>query len=319
MSRQVELCKLGADVVQRIIKLPEIARVNLALTWRCNHKCLTCNLWQTKSKDLITLGDVDKLINRNHLMWLSLTGGEPTLNPYFREILALSSSKLRMVNVITNGSRPIYLEQSAKKALINSSLIIIHVSLIGNKEFHDKITGIPGSFEQVIDTIERLKALKNDKLLIGLEHMLCSYNAGQAPFVRDLAQKLGVGLTYVEEQKSGYYNNLENVVKPAPLPPKDYSGNPIDVFKNAYLFKTRKNKGIKCVSGAYSCFITPNKDVFPCLFAIPEYPAFNLVDHDYKLGKEMRSSQFVRNCSDKCWTPCESYTTVMFRPWRILS
>jgi hypothetical protein len=151
-----------------------------------------------------------------------------------------------------------------------------------------------------------------------LEHMLCSHNVGQALFVRKLAKELGVGLTYVQEQKAGYYNNLDNDVKEAPLPPMDWSSNPVDLFKNSFLFRAKRNRGIKCVAGRYSCTILPNKDVFPCLFAIPNSPAFNLENRGYILGDGMRYNEFVKNCKTRCWTPCESYTTVMFRPWRLL-
>ena len=313
--------KLGWDVAQRIVKQPEISRVNLVLTSACQHKCVTCHIWKgdVLPKALISLDDVDKLISRNNLLWISLTGGEPTLNPYFKEILCLSSSKLRMVNVITNGSAPELLEKSVRKALINSKIIIVHVSMIGNPEYHAKITQIPQSYDEVIESIQRLKSIKNGKLIIGLEHMLSSHNVGQAEHVRNMARKFGVGLTYVQEQKAGYYNNLTEDVKEAPLPPMDLTGNPVDFFKNTFLFRAKRKQGTKCVAGEYSCTILPNKDVFPCLFAIPNNPAFNLENTGYYLGAGMWDNQFVKNCKTRCWTPCESYTTVMFRPWRLLS
>jgi MoaA/NifB/PqqE/SkfB family radical SAM enzyme len=314
-----ELVSLGLDAARRIV-IPKISRINLALTTKCNHKCISCNIWRENAtaKDLISVDDVDKLISNNHLLWISLTGGEPTLNPYFRDILALSSNKLKMVNVITNGSFPILLESSVRKALRKSHLIVVHISLLGNEKYHEKITGIPESYSQVIESIQRLKFLKSGKLIIGLEHMLSSHNIGQSYYVRLMARKLNVGLTYVEEQKAGYYNNLSNDIKEASLQPMDWNGNPVDFFKNTFLFRAKRKKGINCVAGQYSCTILPNKDVFPCLFAIPKYPAFNLQTVGYVLGDRLKNNQFVKGCINKCWTPCESYTTVMFRPWRLL-
>jgi MoaA/NifB/PqqE/SkfB family radical SAM enzyme len=314
------LIPLCLDVAQRIVKRPQISRVNLALTSKCNHKCVSCNIWKNNAtaRDLITVDDVDKLISSNHLLWVSLTGGEPTLNPYFRDILALSSSRLKLVNIITNGSYPILLESSVRKALKRAHLIVVHISLLGNEEYHGRITGIPESYNQVMESIQRLKSLKNGKLIIGLEHMLSFRNIGQANHVRELTRKLGVGLTYVEEQKAGYYNNLDSKIKGAPLPPMDFTANPVDLFKNTFLYRARKNTGIKCVAGKYSCTILPSKDVFPCLFAIPDNPAFNLYDTDYSLGDRMMHSEYVMNCKTRCYTPCESYTAFMFRPWRLI-
>ena len=114
---------------------PEIAKVNFALTSRCNHKCVTCSIWQQHSTDELTARDVGTVLQNNpRIMWAGLTGGEPTLANDFEEIVYHCVNRLPLTNIITNGQLPDRLFDAVANALKQtpeSHLLIVHITLFG--------------------------------------------------------------------------------------------------------------------------------------------------------------------------------------------
>jgi MoaA/NifB/PqqE/SkfB family radical SAM enzyme len=323
MIRTIREARLAVIATRRMCR-PQMSRVNLSLTLRCNHKCVTCNIWKNQNdrKNEITLKDVETLLAHNDIMWMSLTGGEPTLNKDFTGILSTCLNRVPLTNVISNGEDYNNIPVWVKKALDESSrnILVFHMSLFGSSSIHNKMTGIKGSFDRQIAAMKALKAIGHaDRLILGFEHVISQHNPGEYLFMQHLAKTMKVGLTYVMEQKANYYNNNDNQIQPLRLPSFSFGLGPIDYFKNTFLFKYQQTRKIKCVASQYSCFITPDKNVHSCFFRIPDNPSFNLNDTDFKLKTEyfQKDREFIKNCPG-CWTPCESYTTAMFRPWRLL-
>jgi MoaA/NifB/PqqE/SkfB family radical SAM enzyme len=296
---------------------PSMSKVNLYLTSRCNHRCVTCDIWQHPDKQELTIEDIDKIILVNpSLMWASLTGGEPVLNHDFENILYECVRKLPLTNIISNGQLPIKLCLAVNNVLSTTPanhILIVHLSLFGEQLIHDEMAGVIGSYEKVIETMRLLKSLGyKNRMVLGFEHLISHHNPGMYAFVQYKANQMGVGITYTLEQQAGYYQNVNNVQK-LEIPKISLTLNPIDQFKNTFLLNSKRKAG--CVAGEYSCWVMPDKTVYPCLFSIPKYPTINLLDTDYKLSGKL-SREYVKNCKG-CWTPCESYTMMAFRPWRI--
>jgi MoaA/NifB/PqqE/SkfB family radical SAM enzyme len=188
----------------------------------------------------------------------------------------------------------------------------VHLSLLGSPEKHDELVGMEGFFKHLDESIQRLKSIKSDRIIIGVEHMVSESNRGQYRWVAGYAHKNRIGVTYTIEQSAGYYQNNNKRISKVEYPPITASFSLIDIFKNGYL----RGKRVKCVAGDYSCFIMPDKNVYPCMFAIPQSPAYNLKSSNYHLNT-MVGNEFVKDCGG-CWTPCETYSALVFRPWRIL-
>ena len=284
IKKMTALCNLGLEVSGRMAS-PRISKVNLALTLKCNHRCISCEIWKenNSNNNEIKASDVEKLLNANDLMWVALTGGEPFLNKEIKDILALCLKKLKLTNITSNGELPERIETTVRQALSTTkdSLLVIHLSLFGRRQAHDRMTGTNGAYDRAIETMQRLKKLKNDRLILGFEHMLSNENSAETLFVRDKSKELGVGITYTVEQRAGYYNNNTKPLVVPPKPPVDFSINTVDIFKNTFLNRIHYKKKMKCVAGEYSCFIMPDKSVYPCLFAIPERKSF--VSYRFKI------------------------------------
>ena len=109
------MSKLTGEVLMRMFR-PQISKANIAVTWKCNQHCKSCNIWQTYKgnaegiQDEFTAAEYETFIKNSELIWVSLTGGEPTLRPDIAEILSLSSQYMMKVNITTNGSNPALLE-----------------------------------------------------------------------------------------------------------------------------------------------------------------------------------------------------------------
>lgn len=313
----LKLAGLGISTANRIIR-PRMSHVNIALTMRCNHRCVMCSIWQNNAQAMHEIAEhnIAELIKNNDIMWISLTGGEPTLAREFKQILNRCVKNIKLTNMITNGSFPYMLENAVKQALNQGDgMLVVHISLLGNPKMHDYMVGVEGSFKSVNETIDRLKSIKSGRLIIGVEHTITSLNRFNYAWVAEYAQKKNIGLTYTIEQDADYYKRENAKLSKSEYPPITASFKLVDILKNTFL---RKDK-IKCVASEYSCFIMPDKTVYPCLFAIPNEPAFNLSKDGYKLkvDKFGTSQDYIKNCKG-CWTPCESYSVLVYKPWRFL-
>lgn len=133
------------------VSLPEIERCLRAephelcceITNECNLRCAVCIAdapadWPTHlspscfSDLLENIGTVDRI---------TITGGEPTLNPDFPEILHLASRMSKAVVLSTNGLA----SERVREALDVCPNVILAVSLHGTAETHDHFTNCAGA------------------------------------------------------------------------------------------------------------------------------------------------------------------------------
>ena len=318
------MSNLTGEVIKRMVR-PQISKANIAVTWKCNQRCKTCNIWQTYQgntesiKEEFTLAEYELFLKTSGLVWVSLTGGEPTLRPDIAEILSISSCHLLKVNITTNGSNPALLEKGIRQALKFDALISCNLSCEGDEQTHNAFVGKKDSWGSMIESVQRLKLLRNNRFSVKLETIISAENDGAA--VAKLAKKLNVPITYTIEQEAEFYQNAKPVSSEAPrqpikLPNMRLSPTPTsDELANYFLIREcKRKKKMACVAGQYSVFIDPYLDVYPCIFKYPKNCLGNLRD-GYALPS-LSTSLFAKSCH--CATPCETQVGTMFRPWRVL-
>ena len=67
---------------------PAPLKLNLCLTYWCQYRCKTCNIWQRKPTDELTTEEIVALVRENpNVNWVDLTGGEIFLRPRHRRHL----------------------------------------------------------------------------------------------------------------------------------------------------------------------------------------------------------------------------------------
>ncbi|MCK4664570.1 MAG: radical SAM protein [Bacteroidales bacterium] len=155
----------------RRISMDDLQIVFFAITNICNCKCLTCDIGISNRKedsDSIFLENLNfgvKEYTSPELLQrileqlreigpqLYITGGEPLISPIFNLFLEIFKDYSGRIDLVTNGT----FLQKYIKAIANSSLASVNVSLDGFKATHDHIRGIPDLYEKVIAGITELR------------------------------------------------------------------------------------------------------------------------------------------------------------------
>jgi len=118
-----------------------------AITTRCNCRCYFCKVWRKPviepnlEQALQTVDTLDKM----GCYSLSITGGEPLLYPYIREVVNHAHEKGFIVQINTNGS---ILAESMTKI---SKVDLVTISLDHASEEHDKVREHPLLFQKLLE------------------------------------------------------------------------------------------------------------------------------------------------------------------------
>jgi len=62
-------------------------KLTFCLTFWCNYRCTTCNIWKMAPRDELSLDEIRRFFARSgRFLWIDLTGGEVTLRKDFIDI-----------------------------------------------------------------------------------------------------------------------------------------------------------------------------------------------------------------------------------------
>lgn len=156
--------------IRKNFKLSELI---FFITYKCNFRCKTCfygneldqgvtNTGKEMSIDEIrkvsfSLGKFDKLL---------ISGGEPFLRDEIAEICEIFylQNKINSIHLPTNGFYVEKISNNTRSILKKCPKIdlTIGLPLDGLKETHDKIKGVKGSYEKVLETAKSLANLKRE-------------------------------------------------------------------------------------------------------------------------------------------------------------
>jgi radical SAM protein with 4Fe4S-binding SPASM domain len=149
---------LGVEKIEPFQKeLSAPYRMDLAITYRCNDNCVHCYAGGPReTKELSTeewVRVLDKIYDLG-IPHVVFTGGEPTLREDLPKLIAQTQTIGLVSGLVTNGRR---LKDAAHfNSLVDAGLDHVQVTIESyDPAVHDKITGVPGSWE------ETLQGLKN--------------------------------------------------------------------------------------------------------------------------------------------------------------
>lgn len=327
---------------------PGIVKVNIAVTYACNYRCKTCNIWrlyldkpELKSMEL-SYKEHEELYRENRdVVWLSFTGGEPFLREDFDDIVTSAVENIRglkLINVATNGSMPVKVKRLVEKVLSARPdlLLFVEVSLDGCEKLHNYVRGFPQAYRNSLETFRRLRRLKAEGLNVRFEYTLSRFNAG---LLRKLLEDLNSQGLHVSvddfvvtlAHNSPYYNNEEmgSIAPPMDKAIDELSWISSKLSKRSLLnlvpliylkLSSRFFKGWRppCVAGSHSCFIDPFGRVYPCITV--RYELADLRRDGFNLKQAFsgpRARFFRENLRPRCptcWTPCEAYQSIVFKP-----
>ncbi len=174
------------DASTRAGSIERLPLVTLYLTDRCNSRCVTCDYWR-HGRDNLTLAAARRLLpqlERFDTRVALLSGGEPLLNPEWREIAALLRGRGIAPWLLTSG-----LSLAKHATAVAERFRSVTVSLDGtDRATYQAIRGLD-AFDVVCDGIRAAVAAG---VAVGLRVTLQQANYRELPRFVALARELGV-------------------------------------------------------------------------------------------------------------------------------
>lgn len=331
----------------RPVKLP--LNLTLSVTYRCNSRCKTCNVYSRKAREL-SLEEWDAIFSRygKRLFWATISGGEPFLRSDLNDLVCLLYDRCApaIINIPTNGLLTDRIVSTVKQitAHCSRSQIIINVSLDGIGEDHDMIRGVKGSYKRAVETFKKLKSLEAKNLSVGIHTVISVFNVDKITMIHDKLVNLGPDsyITEIAEERSELQNRGMRITPAISDYEKaiDYLTEKLkkDIFgkvgKLTRAFRIQyyqmvkkvlkeKKQVIPCYSGFASAQITPDGDVWMCCIEAQVIGNLRDCGYDFKQLWASESAQTARKRikAGECYCPLAnaSYTNMLFNPKSIIA
>ncbi len=131
-------------------------RMDLALTYRCNNKCIHCYAGGPKQTSELSTEEWFSVIGKLHdlgIPHIVFTGGEPTLREDLAALIT-QTQKLELVSgLVTNGRK--LKDKAYLQSLIDAGLDHIQITVeSSDPKVHDKITGAKGSWRETVQGLK---------------------------------------------------------------------------------------------------------------------------------------------------------------------
>jgi len=131
-------------------------RMDLALTYRCNNRCMHCYAGGPKQTSELTTQEWFSVIDKLHNLGIPhvvFTGGEPTLRDDLATLISQTQKKGLVCGLVTNGRK--LKDKAYLQTLIDAGLDHIQITVESHDpKVHDQITGAEGSWEETIQGLK---------------------------------------------------------------------------------------------------------------------------------------------------------------------
>ncbi len=341
-SRYGRQAQAGARLLRaNLQRLDSPVKVNLCVTYWCQYRCKTCNIWKRTPTDELTTDELLFFIAQNpDIAWLDVTGGEIFLRDDIGELLAAIArtwSSLAVLHFPTNGFLTDQIVRITERiARLTPAQIVVTVSLDGDEQLNDEVRGIRGGYRRQIETFNALRRIPGVRVVFGMT--LSRHNVGEVKNTFHACQRDCPSLTIhdfhlnVAQLSEHYYGHdgSETVLAP-PAALKDAlhehrtaMGRPTSVaawVERTYLtqldrFLETGHTPMRCHALRSSCFVDPWGVVFPCISY--SRPVGRLRECDMKLATVWRANAAVETQAEiwqgqcpQCWTPCEAFQSIL--------
>lgn len=175
----------------------------LAVTYKCNARCVMCDIWQLKNFPEMDLENYRKL--PASLLDINISGGEVFMYNRLPELVKIIKERCPKAKIVlsSNGFMPEFIAEQMKKILALDPSIGVALSLDGVGDKHEEIRRIPEAFAKVMKTLELLQGLGMKNLRLAFT--VLPQNVTHFSQVYDLARSKGVQFTSAFAQSSDHY------------------------------------------------------------------------------------------------------------------
>ncbi|MFZ3138773.1 MAG: radical SAM protein [Thermodesulfovibrionales bacterium] len=293
----------------------------LDLTHRCNLRCVHCYLGHSRNmlqKEMDTkqiLSLIDEFTEAGCLYFL-ISGGEPLLRSDFPDIYRHAKNNGLIVTVFTNGT---LITNTVLELFHDLPPYAIEISLYGaTSSTYEKISCVPGSYEQSLNGI---KQLLYNKIRVRLKTILMTLNSHEFFDIKSMADKFGVKFRFdaaifpcLNSDKAPL--NLR--VSPEEAIEKEFSDEENVVQWIKYFEKSQgsilSDNLYHCGAGVDNFYIDPYGNLKPCLMTTNI--TYNIANggflkgwHDVSHIRDKKAEENIHDC-----TQCEKIHLCGFCP-----
>src|SRR2546427_722875 len=148
-------------------------KLTFCITFWCNYRCQTCNIWQMQPRDELRLDEIQRFFQRSpRFLWVDLTGGEVSLRKDFVQVceaVITNCKNLVLLHFPTNGYLTDKIVGAAREIVrMGAEKLIITVSTDGDEAMNDEIRGIEGGWRRQIETFRRLREVRGVQAVLGM-------------------------------------------------------------------------------------------------------------------------------------------------------
>lgn len=184
---------------RRLGILPRPKFVTFFVTWRCNSRCIFCDIWRKPSskKDELDVRQIARIFRQlGRLDCLRLSGGEPFLRADLPEIINVLQkiNRPEILHITSTGLLTDRIVETMRR-IKRPNRVHLKLSIDDTGDKHDAVRGLPGAYSRVMKTIETL-----------------------APLRKKLGFHLGVNQAIVSEENAGAYRRLKKALAPYGVP-----------------------------------------------------------------------------------------------------
>ncbi len=320
----------------------------VSVSYRCNSRCKTCNVWQ-KSAEELTAEEWRDVFGKigTAPYYLTFSGGEPFLREDIADIViaACELCKPHLITIPTNGLMSRAILRRVEKILQAAPgvQVGINISLDGVGQEHDFIRGIEGSYQRALETYRSLRALDYPNLSLSVHTVVSRFNAKRLPEIYHELFKLKAD-SYISEiaEQRVELGTMDMDIAPSPreyasiadfLVTQIKAGNFAGTAKITQAFRMQyydlakrilleRRQVIPCHAGCASGHIAPDGDVWTCCTRAD--PVGNLRDSAYDLAPiwfAERADVLRRSiAAGECYCPMANvaYSNMLLHPPTLL-
>jgi len=305
----------------------------LALSYRCNARCLMCQIWKVKPGPELKPEFYRRL--PASLRDINLSGGEPFLREDLPEIVAAvkEACPRGRLTLISNGLWP---ERIGKILPLLHRLdpkLGLGFSLDGIGEVHDRVRGVPGAYARVRRSLEFARAL--DFAEVRLSFTQTRHNPDALARVYALGRELGLELSATVAHDSPLYFRTPAKAAPedgrlrqelSPIIRQELASFSPKRWARAYFnsglieFAEQGRRRLPCRAGEAVFFLDPSGQVYPC--PILNSKMGNLAeagfDELWQSPAAEEARQQAAKCEQGCWMVCTARSAMYRHPARVL-
>ena len=342
------LKETAAKASRMLLKRPrptEILWLNFAVTYLCNSRCRMCRIWEKYRQEPslldyeLSLSEIETLLSSKYLQNLEgigFTGGEPFLRRDFVDVVGLFIQRNpdALISIATNGLSPGLIVRRTKEIMerYRPRLLGLSISLDGLDSQHDRMRGVKGAYERVLQTVKTVQGEMDINL--GFDFTITPWNYQELWSAYELSKALGVKFIAVFGHHSDFYyanthvafewnDSLHEAVhwvrevardRGATETLADKLTNPYACFMSkAAEYESTRKPMFRCYSGTHSLFLDPYGEVYPCIIRDEKLGNVRTEPFDElwlsSKAAQIRSKIEEQRC--QCWVGCETVPSLL--------